>query len=372
MPPIQLLIKPASGSCNLRCEYCFYHDEMENRETKNYGFMSIDTLEAIVKKTLDYAEVSCGFAFQGGEPTLVGVDFYRQLLILQKKYNKKGISITNSIQTNGYQIDEEWAKFLADNKFLVGLSLDGTKYTNNTYRINPKGEGSFDNIMKTVELFNRFHVEYNILTVVNRRTAEKISKIYSFYEKNNWKYLQFIACLDPIGETPGGREYSLTPELYGEFFVQLFDLWYMDLQKGKQPYIRQFENYISILMGYHPEACDQRGICSIQYVVEGDGSVYPCDFYVLDEYRLGSFMEDTIDDMKKRGGEIRFVETSLENKEECESCEYYHVCRGGCRRHREVHDNGTLGINYFCPSYKRFFAHALPRMQQIAMELSRI
>lgn len=369
MPPIQLLIKPSSGNCNLRCTYCFYHDEMKNRETSNFGFMSIETLEVIVKRTLEYADGSCGFAFQGGEPTLVGIDFYRKLIQFQEKYNRKKVSIANSIQTNGYRLNEEWAKFLAENHFLVGVSIDGTKYTHNTYRINPKGEGSFEEIMKTIDLFKRYHVEYNVLTVVNQRTANKVSKIYSFYAKNNWKYLQFIACLDPIGEIPGGREYSLTPEVYGDFLVQLFDLWYMDLLKGKQPYIRQFENYISILMGYQPEACDQKGSCSIQYVVEADGSVYPCDFYVTDGYRIGSFMENSIEEMNAKGEDIRFVETSLENKEECENCEYRLVCRGGCRRHREVGENGQLGTNYYCPAYKRFFAATLPRMKQIVMQL---
>ena len=371
MPPIQLLIKPSSGSCNLRCKYCFYHDEMNHRETGNYGFMSFDTLEILVKKTLDYAEGSCGFAFQGGEPTLAGLDFYKELIQLQKKYNVKQIPISNSIQTNGYRLDEEWAKFFAEHHFLVGISLDGTKYTHNTYRVNPMGEGSFDDIMKTIELLDRYQVEYNILTVVNRRTAEKISKIYSFYEKNQWKYIQFIACLDPIGEKGGEREYSLNPELYGEFLIQLFDLWYLDLQKGKQPFIRQFENYISILMGYEPEACDQRGCCSIQYVVEADGSVYPCDFYVLDEYQIGNFHSDSIDEMRQKGEEIRFVEKSLENKEECKKCVYGPICRGGCRRNREIDENGQLGKNYFCPAYKKFFEATLPRMQQIAMELRR-
>lgn len=369
MPPIQLLIKPASGSCNLRCKFCFYYDEMSHRETENYGIMSIDTLEAIVKKTLEYADESCGFAFQGGEPTLAGMEFFQKLMQLQKKYNHKNIEIANSLQTNGYQLDESWAEFFAENNFLIGISVDGTKYTHDTYRLNAKGEGSFVDVMKTIDLFHKHQVEYNILTVVNRRTAPKISKIYSFYQKNNWQYLQFIACLDPINEPPGGREYSLTPELYGDFLIQLFDLWYLDLLKGKQPFIRQFENYISILLGYDPEACDQRGICSIQHVVEADGSVYPCDFYVMDQYRLGNFNTDSIDKMREKGEQLQFVEASLEKPTECISCEYWFICRGGCRRSRETGENGVLGLNYFCPAYKRFFAAALPRLREIAMRL---
>lgn len=370
MPPIQLLIKPSSGNCNLRCKYCFYCDEMEKRETANYGFMSTDTLEALVRKSLDFAEGSCGFAFQGGEPTLVGMDFYKRLLEFQSKYNTKKVTIHNSIQTNGFRLGEEWADFFAQNHFLVGVSLDGIVHTHDAYRIDAGGKGTFAEIMRTIELFDKKNVEYNILTVVNRRTAERISRIYSFYGKHGWKYQQYIACLDPLGEPQGMREYSLTPEAYGDFLVELFELWYLDWQKGAQPSIRMFENYIGILLGYMPEACDQRGCCSIQCVVEADGSVYPCDFYVVDSYRMGSFVDNTLEEILEQGKTLRFVEESVENREDCEACEYGYICRGGCRRNRQIGENGQLGSNYFCPAYKKFFAAALPRMKQIARKLS--
>jgi uncharacterized protein len=369
MPPIQLLIKPASGSCNLRCKYCFYHDEMQNREKQNYGFMSLETLEEIVKKTLTYSEHQCDFIFQGGEPTLVGLDFYKKLLEFEHKYNIHNVKVMNSIQTNGYQLGEEWAEFFAANNFLVGVSLDGIKYTHDAYRENSMGTGSFGEIMKTLELFDKKGVDYNILTVVNRRTAERITRIYEFYKKNNWKYQQYIACLDPLGEPKGSREYSLTPEIYGEFLVNLFDLWYLDLCKGEQPYIRQFENYISLLMGYPPESCDMKGCCSIQHVVEADGSVYPCDFYVMDEYKIGNFLKDSIEEMGNRGLESEFVEASLNRPEECKTCKYAYLCRGGCRRNRQIDEAGHLGLNYFCSSYKYFFDKTHTRMEEISRQL---
>jgi uncharacterized protein len=369
MPPIQLLIKPASGSCNLRCKYCFYHDEMQNREKQNYGFMSLETLEEIVKKTLTYSEHQCDFIFQGGEPTLVGLDFYKKLLEFEHKYNIHNVKVMNSIQTNGYQLGEEWAEFFAANNFLVGVSLDGIKYTHDAYRENSMGTGSFGEIMKTLELFDKKGVDYNILTVVNRRTAERITRIYEFYKKNNWKYQQYIACLDPLGEPKGSREYSLTPEIYGEFLVNLFDLWYLDLCKGEQPYIRQFENYISLLMGYPPESCDMKGCCSIQHVVEADGSVYPCDFYVMDEYKIGNFLKDSIEEMGNRGLESEFVEASLNRPEECKTCKYAYLCRGGCRRNRQIDEAGHLGLNYFCSSYKYFFEKTHTRMEEISRQL---
>lgn len=371
MPPLQLLIKPASGNCNLRCRYCFYTDEMEKRETANYGIMSEETLEALVKRALEFAEGSCGFAFQGGEPTLAGLDFYKKLLELQEKYNTKKIRIQNSIQTNGYKLGEEWAGFLAQNHFLAGVSLDGVVHTHDAYRIDAGGKATFSEVMKTLELFDRYQVEYNILTVVNRRTAERISRIYQFYAKHHWKYLQFIACLDPLEEIPGQREYSLAPEAYGKFLVELFDLWYLDWKKGIQPSIRMFENYIGILMGYIPEACDQRGHCSLQSVVEADGSVYPCDFYVIDRYWMGNIRDQSLKEILEKGKTLRFVEASLENRDECRQCEYGFICRGGCRRNRQIDERGTLGLNYFCSSYKMFFQAALPRMGEIAQELSR-
>ena len=351
----------------MRCKYCFYCDEMAKRETANYGRMSLDTLETIVRKVLEYADGACTFAFQGGEPTLAGLDFYRSLIDFQKKYNTKHMLISNAIQTNGYAVSEEWADFLAENHFLAGLSLDGIKYTHDAYRIDAAGRETFGRVMKTAKLFDEKKVEYNILTVVNRRTAGRISRIYDFYRKNHWRYQQYIACLDPLGEEARSREYSLTPEIYGDFLVQLFELWYFDLQKGQQPYIRMFENYISILLGYEPESCDQRGVCSVQYVVEADGSVYPCDFYVLDQYRMGNINEHSVDELIKRGQEIGFVENSLKKPDDCEQCSYAFLCRGGCRRNREV--VGDSVRNYFCPAYKKFFRYALPVMERIAARI---
>ena len=371
MPPLQLLIKPASGMCNLRCRYCFYYDVTQNREQENYGMMSGKTLENLVQKSLSYAEGSCGFAFQGGEPTLAGLDFYKDLIRLVEQYNTRKIAVSYSLQTNGYNLGEEWAEFFAEHKFLVGVSLDGVKATHDALRPTAHGEGSFGGIMKTIELFNKHKVEYNILTVVNAKTAAKIRRIYEFYKKNGFHYQQYIACLDPLNEEPGSRDYSLTPELYGQFLIDLFDLWYLDLQHGTQPYIRQFENAIGILAGYAPESCEQRGICSVQHVVEADGSVYPCDFYVLDQFRLGNINETGFEEIDKAPAGEEFVKASLDRSEKCRQCRYFAVCRGGCRRHRALGDGTVMGDNYFCKSYEMFYDAVLPRMEQVAAVLRR-
>ena len=361
MPPIHLLIKPVSGSCNLRCRYCFYCDEMEKRSTANFGRMSLDTLETVVKNALSTAEESCGFTFQGGEPTLAGLDFYRALLGFQARYNVNGVPITNAIQTNGIGLDREWAEFFARNHFLVGISVDGTKYTHDAYRLTPDGSGSFAAVMDTIALFDQCGVEYNVLTVVNKRTALAVDKVYAFYQKHSWHYLQFIPCLDPLNEVPGEQDYSLTPQLYADFLIRLFELWYRDFCHGRQPYIRLFDSWIGMLLGFAPGACDQRGFCTMQFVTEADGSVYPCDFYVTDAYRLGNWADTSPDEMRRRADALHFDGRSPGIRAEaCQGCRYYPLCRGGCARHY------VDGKNLFCDSYKQFFDACLPRMEQVA------
>ena len=366
MPPINLLIKPASSGCNLACRYCFYYDVSENRHIKSYGKMSIETLEILVKKALAYAEGSCTFAFQGGEPTLVGLDFYEQLMVFQKKYAKSGVTINNAIQTNGTLIDEAWAKFFKKHRFLVGLSLDGHKDVNDYFRMQRNGKGVFDRIMETATLFDQYEVEYNILTVVTKQVAQNIKEIYQFNMEHNFRYMQFIPCLDDIGEEKGSKEYSLTPQDYEMFLKELFDQWYIDIKKGEFVYIRYFENLMQLMLGYYPEACGMMGSCTYQNVVESDGGVYPCDFYVMDDYFIGNLITDSFEDIQKRRQEIRFIEQSHDKPSSCQKCKWYKLCHGGCRRDRDTFSGGKMNKNYFCTAYKGFFKYAYPRLEEIA------
>lgn len=370
MSAVSVLIKPSSGMCNMHCDYCFYCDEIEKRRQKSYGFMSEETLENIIRKTLPRAEEGISFAFQGGEPTLRGLDFFRKAVEFEDSYNRSGIPIQNTLQTNGTLLNEEWCDFLAENHFLVGISVDGIRETHDKYRhFSGSRRSAFDQTLKTAEMMDRAGVEYNILTVVNSETAANIGEIYNFYREMGWNWQQYIACLDPLGEGKGQHPWSLTPELYGRFLVELFELWYEDLKENKQPYIRQFENWAGILMGYPPEACDQRGICSIQYVCEADGSVYPCDFYMLDEYRLGNFNIDSIYDIDSKRMKSGFLEESLKIAEECRSCNYGAICRGGCFRNREKTLSGKY-LSCFCAAYKMFFQVCLPKLYETAKRFS--
>ncbi len=370
MPPISLLIKPASSNCNLRCKYCFYHSIAENRQTDSYGMMDIKTLETLVKKALEYADHACTFAFQGGEPTLVGLDFFRKLIEFEKKYNVKKVQINNALQTNGMVIDAEWAKFLAENRFLVGLSLDGPKDIHDSYRVGLGGKGSFLRIMETVNHFNKHKVEYNILFVVTAYVARHINKIYNFYKKHDFRYLQFIPCLDPLGEKPGGYEHSLTPERYAYFLKTLFDQWHADVVKGNMISIRYFDNIVGTAMGYRPEACGMSGVCSCQFVVEANGGVYPCDFYVIDKWYLGNLKHSSFGKIRNSKAANKFIEVSKHIDPKCKECRWFNLCRGGCRRDREPFEKNKPVLNRYCPAYMEFFEHAGDRILELARMFS--
>lgn len=367
MQPLNVLIKPVSSACNLNCSYCFYADLSRKRETASYGVMSLETLEVTVKRIFEYAESECTIAWQGGEPTLAGLPFFRAYLALEKKYNTRNVRVTRCLQTNGYHLDEEWASFLSENDFLTGLSLDGTRALHDTFRRTPDGRETFSSILETARLFDRFGVAYNLLTVVNRQTAASAEEIYRFYQEAGFHYQQYIVCLDPVGEEPGQRPWSLTPSDYGSFLIKLFDLWYQDCLLGRAPYIRQFENYLDLLLGIPPESCEQRGSCGLQTVIEADGSVYPCDFYASDAYCLGNLTQSSLEALRQTRRQKDFLERSLPVPDVCKNCPFYALCRNGCFRHRLP----SSGVNYFCEGYQSFFSHALPFLQELARKAVR-
>ena len=361
-----VLIKPVSGQCNMQCDYCFYCDEMKNRSTASYGRMSEQTLRKVIRRAMRQAGEEICFAFQGGEPTLRGLDFYSRAIELEERFNTGHTRVLNSIQTNGLALDEEWCRFFREHDFLVGVSLDGTKRCHDMYRHDSGGGGTYRRVTESIKLLEEFGVRFNILTVVTAQTAEHIEEIYGEYRKNGWQYQQYIACLDPIGAPPGQQDYSLTPEAYGRFLTKLFRMWHKDWRRGKAPYIRQFENYIGMLNGYAPESCEQCGVCSVQCVAEADGSAYPCDFYVLDEYRLGDYGENDIRQMTECAAAKAFVRRSLNISAECRACEWYSLCRCGCQRCR-IRDGEKDGyINSLCGGYRMFFDKCGRQLQEIA------
>ena len=206
MRHVQMLLKPASGLCGLRCRYCFYHDETAKREQASYGIMEEAVLEAVIQRALASATQSCTFSFQGGEPTLAGLDFFRRAVELARLHNKNRAQVCFSLQPNGMDLTPAWADFLAENHFLVGLSLDGVKETHDANRVTPQGGGTFQRVLRAVQLLESHGAAFNILTVVNRQTAPQVERIYRFYQRSRLGYLQFIPCLDPLGEAPGEQD----------------------------------------------------------------------------------------------------------------------------------------------------------------------
>ena len=350
----------------MRCKYCFYADEMGHRASPSFGIMSLDTAELVVQRTIEYSHRDgfVGFMFQGGEPTVAGLDFFRCFTELVKKHNECGLRVSYGLQTNGYAIDAEWAKFLAENGFLVGLSIDGPAELHNRNRVDAQGENTFNKVMNAAALFRKYGVSFNTLTVVTSQNAASAVKIYNFLVKNGMTWHQFIPCLAPLGDESDTS--PLTAEQYGVFLCRLFDRWYEDMKAGRYVYNRTFENYVGILVGRPPEECGMCGFCTLQFVIEADGGAYPCDFYVLDEYRLGSFVADPLESLLNKADEIGFVKKSQTLPTDCRSCEWVMLCRGGCRRNREPFEHNEPTSNRFCLGYKAFFEHAYPRLSELA------
>ncbi|MCH4887609.1 anaerobic sulfatase maturase [Acidaminobacter sp. JC074] len=356
MANLSLLIKPASSLCNLNCEYCFYHDVAAHRETASYGIMTLDTADKILEKAKAFVkEDGIVIAFQGGEPTLAGLDFFRAFVDKAKVYFNPH-QLNFAIQTNGMVIDEDWAGFFKKHNFLVGVSLDGKKETHNLNRLDHNKDGSYKRVLEGIKMLEKHEVSFNILTVLNKPVARKIKSIYMDYKKKGFKYLQFIPCIEPF---EGQSRFSLTPKEYEKLLKELFDLWYEDIIKGHPISIRLFDNYLSMLLGRPPESCDLNGHCSVQNVIEADGSVYPCDFYVLDEYKLGNVHTNTFEDMISSQVTQVFITPSLKRPNECDVCRYLPLCRNGCRRYRK--DDKY----YYCDALKGFFDYTILRFEHV-------
>lgn len=389
MPAASILIKPSSANCNIDCKYCFYKCLSSNREEYSKGFMSEEVLKQLIIQAIDYADDYLAFAFQGGEPTLAGVDFFQKAVELQKKYNTKNLTIENTIQTNGILIDEKWAQFLSENHFLVGLSLDGPKKIHDLYRKDVKGAPTFEKVMRAAGLFDKYKVDYNILSVITDDSAKKASYLYHFYKRNGFGYVQLIPCMDETGRNlrnqkcggpdaadaidgrfPAGGSYGVEPRNYGKFLCEIFDLWYEDFCNGYQMDIRMFSNLAQMAAGFEAEECGMNGHCSCYFVVEGDGSVYPCDFYCMDEWRLGSVEAKFADMLHTQKAEM-FVASSEPLAEKCKCCQYISLCRGGCRRWREPFADGKPGQNYLCEAYEMFFAHTWERIERLGQYIKK-
>lgn len=347
-----ILVKPASSACNLNCAYCFYKDEASHRECGFRGMMSPGTAENIIKKAARFSSGSVSVLFQGGEPLLAGLDFFRRFVMLEKKYSAdNGPVFINSVQTNGVLINSEWAEFFKENGFFAGLSLDGPASIHNRHRLSENGEGSFSPAMRAAGILKKHGVEFSILSVVTNRTCADIEKTYKFLTSNGFHNLQFIPCLAPLNKEKGPG-YAMSGEQYKTFIKKLAGLYYGDRRRGKNVSVRYFDNLEAMKNGCEPEACGMCGHCSIQFVCESNGDVYPCDFYCTDEYLLGNINETDFDGLFHTRAAVDFIKQSLPVPEECRTCALYPLCRNGCRRERKILPDGTFGKTEYCMKMK--------------------
>lgn len=360
------LIKPASDLCNMRCRYCFYHDVAQNRTVQHMGRMTEAVADTLIAGAFDGAarDTTISFAFQGGEPTVRGLPYFRHFVEEVRRVNTRRLPVHFAIQTNGLALDEDWCRFLAENHFLVGVSIDGDKALHDAHRVDAQGDGTWNRVTANLRLLQKAGAEVNALCVVTRQCARSPQKVYRALQKLGLRYHQYIACLDPLEAQRGSLPFSLTPDAYGKFLCGLFDAWYRDWKAGTYTSIRYFEDLVHLLLGEPASTCATCGNCGAYCVAEGDGSVYPCDFFVLDQWRMGSVTEDGYDALLQAPAARRFLARGQERPLECQSCSYLRLCGGGCKRDW-VEADGAVH-NYFCASFRALLSYALPRLTEIA------
>jgi uncharacterized protein len=364
-----LLIKPASAVCNLDCEYCFYLDRAADPYSALPGRrMTLDTLERLVDTYLFYSYPTSVFAFQGGEPTLAGLPFFEKLVALQQQHGRGGQSVANAMQTNAVLIDKSWCDLFRSYNWLLGVSLDGPEEINDLYRFNKERRGTWKRVMQSVELLQTNRVEFNILCVLSAANVEKPKELYRFYRKLGIENLQFI----PLAEFDGvGNRlpFTITPEQYGRFLCEVFEAWWPERRKVR---IRFFDNLAEALAGQKPGTCTMHETCDSYVVVEYNGDVYPCDFFVEAPWKLGNVNVDSWGEIARRTRRYSFAAKKTLSHPECQVCEYQSVCHGGCPKFRHGPNGRFEDLDYFCAAYKMIFAKAVgPLRKEVARLLGR-
>lgn len=336
MKHIAVMIKPASSLCNLRCRYCFYAEVSDSREVRSFGVMEQSVAVRMIRNVFTGLTQgdTVSFAFQGGEPTLAGLDFFRFFTDEVKKVCG-AVRVSYALQTNGILLDDKWCEFLKERRFLVGLSLDILPELHNANRLNPQKQGTYSQVRDAKALLEKHGVDYNILTVLTNSLARHPRQVWDALCAQNIQYVQFIPCL---GELEGGTSpFALTPARFASFYTQLFRLWAADFEHGKYRSVKLFDDLIHLLAFGSRNACGITGQCMPQIVAEADGSVYPCDFYAMDEYRVGNLAESTIEEIYTQPGMAAFRNRPTTGLNLCTACQYRGICGGGCpRMRREV------------------------------------
>ena len=319
-------------------------------------------LETLTRKALTTGARPFSFIWQGGEPTLMGTPFYREALALQKKYAPDG-NVENALQTNGLLIDDEWAAFLAESSFLVGISLDGPEDVHDAHRVTSGGRGTWNTVRQAARRLHGAGAMVNGLCCVSRASEGRAADIYRYFKAEGFRYLQCIPVWE-VDAKGAPLPFSVSPEGYGEFLVELFDVWNADKVRDRVS-IRLFDSLAAVLAGGPPPECGLLRSCGVYLTVEHEGSVYPCDFFVHKAHHLGNVLDHALPQMLNSPKQRRFGQAKSRTPDQCRNCEWITLCRSGCLKFRAF-PQGTNGNNsapeyVFCRSMVRFFNHAVPR-----------
>jgi len=385
--PFHILTKPVGPICNLDCKYCFYLEKEKLYPGENQWRMSDAVLTEYIRQYIQSQPVNeINFGWQGGEPTLLGVDFFRKAITLQQQF-ARGKTIFNAIQTNGTLLDDEWCEFLAKNKFLVGLSVDGPAELHDKYRVDKRQQPTFDKVMRGLELLKKHGVEFNTLTVVNRANSQSPLEVYRFLKSIGSEFLQFIPLVERTAPAelkatgydfaapplPGRPEaisavtpWSVEAEQYGNFLCAIFDEWVR--HDVGRTFVQLFDTALGNWMGLGSSLCVFAEKCGAALAIEHNGDLYSCDHYVYPRYQLGNVMNQSLGSMLRSPQQIRFGNDKLDGLPKyCRKCEVRFACNGECPKHRFITTpDGEDGLNYLCPAYKKFFNHIDPHMKTMA------
>lgn len=363
--PFSLLIKPAGADCNLRCKYCFYLDHLNfyGGQVK-HPRMTEEVLERLVSSYMATPQPQYSFGWQGGEPTLMGEDFFRKAVQFQKKYGQAGASVGNGLQTNCTLITDEMADLFAEYNFLLGVSLDGPAEIHDKYRLTAGDRGSHELVMKGIDKIRERNVEFNILTLVSESNQNHGGSVYDYLVDNGFLYHQYIPGVE-LDEKREPLPFSVSGEKWGEFLCEVFDRWYPnDIRKVS---VRLFDSILDLLVNNRRNVCHIGTNCCQYFVVEYNGDVYPCDFFVEKHLLLGNIQQHSWRALQQSPRYLDFGKQKLECNPQCHSCKFMQICSADCLKHRAANNGGDpRTLSKLCEGWKMFYEHTLGRFMELA------
>ena len=395
-PAFHLLAKPTGAVCNLDCKYCFFLSKEMLYPGSRFR-MADDLLETYIRQLIESQQVpEVSLAWQGGEPTLMGLDFFRRSVELAEKYKRPGMAVNYTMQTNGTMLDDEWCTFFKEHNFLIGLSVDGPKEIHDTYRVNKGGAGSFDQVMGGWELLKKHDVDFNVLCTVHAANADRSVEVYRFFrDELEAEFVQFIAIVERAteeslpdanqgwSERPGGErplyvqsgslvtERTVRPEQYGQFLIDIFDEWVR--RDVGRVFVQIFDVALAAWVGEPPALCVFAPTCGNALALEHNGDLYSCDHFVEPNYLIGNIQETHMIELVASDQQRKFGQDKLDTLPQyCLECKVRFACHGGCPKNRFIETpDGEPGLNYLCAGYRAFFNYVDQPMRIMADLLRR-